>query len=262
MIGNRFLDNTTPGRGGALSLAHLAETVVVEANRFSNNYAGQGGAGVYVQNDPSAVIRNNVFSSNIAPDFGAGLHLLISSGVVTNNTFVGNVGKYGGGIAVSGNSAQPAKITNTILWANQAELGPQIYAPLGAGRHPTVSWKAGWQGAGNLDADPLFAGQPRGDFHLTFPSPCLDAGDPLAPGLPKADYEGDPRAAGGFPDLGADEFHTHLYAEGDITPGGRGRGPHHRHPLHGSPRAVGGIVHAQVSLVHALRPLGTWAFPW
>jgi hypothetical protein len=55
---------------------------------------------------------------------------------------------------------------------------------------------------------------------LTYDSPCRDAGDSGAAGIPAEDFEGDPRAAGAAADMGADEFHPHLYHTGLVTPGG------------------------------------------
>ncbi len=55
---------------------------------------------------------------------------------------------------------------------------------------------------------------------MTYASPCRDAGDNAAAAAID-DFEGDPRIAwGGTVDLGADEFHTHLYIPEDDTPGG------------------------------------------
>lgn len=68
------------------------------------------------------------------------------------------------------------------------------------------------------DADPLFADAAAGDLHLLYGSPCRDAGT-FSPDLPETDFEGDPRAAGAAPDMGADEFHRHLYVFGESTPG-------------------------------------------
>jgi hypothetical protein len=71
-----------------------------------------------------------------------------------------------------------------------------------------------------MDADPLFADIDHLDLHIFHHSPCRNAGDDNAPGLPAEDFEGDPRIAHGAVDLGADEFATHLYYTGDATPGG------------------------------------------
>ena len=75
-------------------------------------------------------------------------------------------------------------------------------------------------GAGNIDDDPIFAGPAAYDLHLTYLSPCRDAGDNGSVGAGSADFEGDPRIAGGFVDMGADEFFAHLYHLGSTAPGG------------------------------------------
>jgi hypothetical protein len=90
------------------------------------------------------------------------------------------------------------------------------------GNLPIVSYcdiMGGWPGAGNIDADPLFADPAAHDFHLLHPSPCRNAGDNAAV-VEAGDFEGDPRIAGGTVDMGADEFYTHLYYTGDASPGG------------------------------------------
>jgi hypothetical protein len=75
-------------------------------------------------------------------------------------------------------------------------------------------------GTGMIQADPDFVEAATGDLHLRYTSPCRDTGDGTAAGLPALDHEGDPRPALGGVDIGADEFYTHLYVTGDLTPGG------------------------------------------
>jgi hypothetical protein len=79
--------------------------------------------------------------------------------------------------------------------------------------------QGGWPGSGNIDQDPAFVDASNGDFHLTHPSPCRNAGDNGFIFI-QLDFEGDPRIAGGLVDMGADEFYTHLYVTGSKTPGG------------------------------------------
>jgi hypothetical protein len=71
-----------------------------------------------------------------------------------------------------------------------------------------------------IDAEPLFVNQQSLDYHLTWNSPCKDAGDSSTPNLPEEDIEGDPRVADGKVDMGADEFFRHLYQTGGTAPGG------------------------------------------
>jgi hypothetical protein len=70
-----------------------------------------------------------------------------------------------------------------------------------------------------IDADPMFVDSANDDYHLTWDSPCRNTGDNTAV-TELYDFEGDPRIADGTVDMGADEFHTHLYHIGTITPGG------------------------------------------
>jgi hypothetical protein len=60
----------------------------------------------------------------------------------------------------------------------------------------------------NIDIDPQFVGS--GDYHLQPSSPCIDAGNNSAPGLPDADFEGDDRIINGGTsdavDIGVDEY--------------------------------------------------------
>ncbi len=75
-------------------------------------------------------------------------------------------------------------------------------------------------GDGMIDADPLLAHAAGGDFHLLHGSPCRNAGDDSASGLPLFDIDGNARIVSGTTDMGADEFATHMYCMGDFTPGG------------------------------------------
>jgi len=60
--------------------------------------------------------------------------------------------------------------------------------------------EGGWEGEGNIDADPLFVAPDSGDFHLQATSPCIDAGDPSSPLDPD----------GTIADMGAYYFHQVL----------------------------------------------------
>jgi hypothetical protein len=107
-------------------------------------------------------------------------------------------------------------VTNCILWRDALDEIHDEYS------HPTVSYSCimgGYSGQGNIDSDPLFAGQLEDDYHLTFNSSCKDTGLNAAVTV-EVDFEGDPRIAYGRVDMGADEFYTHLYCTGDATPGG------------------------------------------
>ena len=162
------------------------------------------------------MISNNIICDNSANGgAGIGAQSIHSDPVITNNTLYGNVATAGGAIYCAFSSAPV--ITNTICWNNSPD---EIYNTFGS---PAVTYsdiKGGWTGTGNIDADPLFVNSAARDFHLTWDSPCRDAGDNTASGLPSVDFEGDPRIHDGTADMGADEFHPHLYHAGDVVPGG------------------------------------------
>ncbi|MCP4249772.1 MAG: hypothetical protein GY778_22240, partial [bacterium] len=109
-------------------------------------------------------------------------------------------------------------LTNSILWNNTAPVGPEVYnagtssiirkslvkgsGGSGAGWDPTLGTDAG----GNIDADPVFGGLPGEEFRLSWVSPCVNAGDNGAPGLPATDFAGNPRIEDGVVDMGVYEF--------------------------------------------------------
>jgi hypothetical protein len=76
-------------------------------------------------------------------------------------------------------------IANSILWANG---GP----PVSGGGVVTYSCvEGGYDGAGNIDAAPLFADPDAGDYRLVFGSPGVDAGSNTALLPDQADLDRD-----------------------------------------------------------------------
>jgi hypothetical protein len=126
-------------------------------------------------------------------------------------------------------------VTNCIFWNNTANGGPEI--SVGTYNNPTSSLSIAFSdvmggkalvdvepgctlnwGTGMIDSDPLFIDPPWDDFHLTFDSPCRNAGYNAAV-VEETDFEGDPRITAGVVDMGADEFYPHLYFVGEVVPG-------------------------------------------
>ena len=72
--------------------------------------------------------------------------------------------------------------------------------------------KGGYQGEGNIIADPLFVDPSNDDYHIQETSPCIDKADNSAVGFPHTDFEGDQRILDGdndgkaTVDMGADEY--------------------------------------------------------
>ena len=189
---------------------------LITGNLIRNNTAEFGG-GIQCRSGADAIIVNNIVILNKGRKGGGGIRVSFSSyPFITNNTVVRNL--KGGGIFCT--TCSPAVITNTIIRDN---VGEELISARGFPAPPTVTFcnvGGGWPGLGNIDSDPLFADIDGYDFHLRWDSPCRDGGTVNIPDLPAEDNEGDPRVVAGSADMGADEFHSHLYRLGDVVPGG------------------------------------------
>jgi predicted outer membrane repeat protein len=222
-------------------------------NNGAYNWSGSGG-GIYCY-EGSNEIRGNVILGNKAAT-GGGIVLVKSSPVIVNNMICGNLSYTGGGIScyngsnplvinntVHGNTSDDSggglyctdhcTITalNTIFWNNSAPAGKEVhlndwsdlvvsYSDIEGGLshiHVSSTCNLIW-GDGMIDADPMVVDAGCGDYHLLRTSPCIDAG--RTESAPALDFDNDPRPYLHGIDIGADEFHTHLYYIGDATPGG------------------------------------------
>ena len=138
-------------------------------------------------------------------DSAGGIYCSSSDPTIINCTITGNTTENpGGGIYCE--YSFPI-ITNCILWENsQVEIYPETTMAT------FCDIQGGHAGDGNLDADPRFVGPEDGNFHLLPYSPCIDAGDNDASGLPVTDFEGNLRIIDGdndgtdTVDMGADEY--------------------------------------------------------
>jgi len=166
--------------GGIYGPASISYCLVagnfIQPTGFSAHGAGiQGAASV----DHCTVVNNSISTLPCQPFVscaGGGIH---GSGPVTNSIVRGN-------------------IPDQVLF-NQAVTFSNVEGPVA--------------GAGNFDSDPLFTSSATGDFSLQSTSPCIDAGDPLAP----LDADGSPTDVGAFPLIGpltADVFAISLATGG------------------------------------------------
>jgi len=193
----------------------LNSSPTITSNNISNNNCfGSGGGIQCIDNSSPAIINNLITGNTVSAATGGGIYCGYSSTpAIVNNTVYGNSALSGGGIFCY--SSRPS-IRNSIFWANTPD---QIGDPALTVSHCDV--QGGFSGPGNINVDPMFVEIAVDDFHLTYNSPCKDAGDNSAPGLPVEDFEGDDRLSGGVVDIGADEFYSHLYHRGSVIPGGQ-----------------------------------------
>jgi hypothetical protein len=179
-------------------------------------------------------MKNCIISRNFAMEYGGGVDCYYQGNpdfnncsLISNKTGSGGVG---GAICLWGSNVD---IKNSILWANEANIGAQLYLHLKSSTtvsycdvqgglskifydsQSTLNW-----GSGNIDGDPCFAffdpnSDPNlWDFHLqseygrwepnsrswvtdSNTSPCIDAGDP------NSDWGGEPWPNGKRINMGA-----------------------------------------------------------
>ena len=235
IVTNCFFESNfcDPGSGGGIYIYGSVNAPTIDSCTFYNNHAldDAGGMGIWgvspkVTNclfshnsgvygggmsslaGASPEVTNCFFSDNAASIYGGGIYNdSTSAATVTNCTFADNQAERGGGIY---DEFGAAIITNCILWGNLAAIsGPEIYAVPASVNVSYCDVQGGYPG-GNIDVDPGFwlSGDPR----LKPNSPCIDAGDNSAPGIPSLDFQGEPRIFDGdydtiaTVDMGADEF--------------------------------------------------------
>ena len=200
---NIITSNSADSYGGGIGCA--GSSPIITNNTIICNAANYGG-GIYC-NYSSSTITNNTIARNSAQYYGAGIYCYSSYDKIINNTITGNRANYGGGIYCYYYSSPT--ITNTILWNDSY---PEIYLYSSSITVIYSDIKGGWPGEGNIDADPIFVDEGRGDYHLSNCSPCIGAG--TSEGAPSIDIEGNPR--GTPPDIGA--YENPLDEPGDCTP--------------------------------------------
>lgn len=255
---NRIIMNFASAQGCGGGIYCVDSDGVISRNVITNNDAQDSGAGMYIDT-LIGTVSDNIIAENRTIDTwgeGGGIYAIFEKPTIVNNIIISNHSSRGGGIrcskawpeiinnTVCGNKAtsqggglymsmsNPLIITNSIFWKNNAPLGPEMYLSKPSlleisysdvedginGVHVESGCILNW-GSGMISLDPLFVDLYKGDLHLTFPSPCNGTGDNSVI-TELYDMEGDPRIANSTVDMGADEFYTHLYCTGDVTPGG------------------------------------------
>ncbi len=205
---------------------------------FGGNTTGSGGGGGDTDSD---IFSDGGTGGNGGA--GGGIYNEGNTGKVTNCTFfrnrIGGGGKggtgsflnsgspgYGGGIANYNTSNLSFFVTNCILRENDQEIVFYMNQTIATVTYCNINAPLSDLLPHCMNADPHFVdvGNPDLDlcnFRLQLDSPCIDAGDNNAPGLPAADLDGHPRILDGDcdrtprTDMGAYELN---YAdEGDFN---------------------------------------------
>lgn len=174
-----FKDNSAI-LGGGLKCWNNSSPMVINCT-FTGNSSTIDGGGIGCAFECAPVIERCLFYGNSSPSGGGISCTHETTAMIVNCTIYGNTADdLGGGIGCSDHSAPDG--VNNILWENTAPSGAQIGLETGNDFTCTFSdIQGGWEGEGNIDADPLFANPLLNDFHLTEYSPCIDAGNPNSP---------------------------------------------------------------------------------
>ncbi|MCP4580576.1 MAG: T9SS type A sorting domain-containing protein [candidate division Zixibacteria bacterium] len=205
IINNIITGNSAEWGGGILC---DGSSPVISFNSISENSADNGGGIESVQNS-SPTIHDNLIWGNSAELTGGGIDCIFCDGpiVISHNLIYGNSAEWGGGIQCYGSSLiirnntitenpvnslgggiycgvyGTATVINSIVWANadgsgENEIGLTSFASI------SISYSdvhGGWEGDGNINADPLYVDPENGDYRLLAGSPCIDTGDPDSP---------------------------------------------------------------------------------
>lgn len=166
--------------GGAIYMAGSAHSF--DRCRFDANAATGSGGAFFSSGASSATFTNSLFIANSSGFYGA--VGTTNSGPVSfiNCTLAGNTAPQ---FVVRAFSA--VTIANCIIANPGNELSGSITATYS-------DVQGGFAGAGNIDADPLFADPSSGDYSLLPASPGIDAGNNSAvPPAVVADHAGMPR---------------------------------------------------------------------
>jgi parallel beta-helix repeat protein len=174
VLENSIISNNTAvyGYGAGIYCSNNSNPMLTNL-MITDNHAF-GGGGIHCSNEASPTISNVVISNNIAENGGGGgVHLWNnSSPIFTNITITGNSANDGGGI-ICGDSSTPS-LVNCILW-NDSQQEISLYNASVIAIYSNI--QGGWEGEGNIDADPLFCDPDSGDYTLAENSPCVGTGE-------------------------------------------------------------------------------------
>ncbi|RLC51833.1 MAG: hypothetical protein DRZ79_02145 [Candidatus Cloacimonadota bacterium] len=157
--------------------------------KIANNNSTSGGGIYSFQSKPK--LENVLIYNNSASQYGGGIYCYDSSPEIINATISSNTAFYGGKIFLK-NDSEPVLI-NCIFWGRiendiyfSSELVPNTlnvsYSDIQNGLNAVVLNDNGEVifGEGCIDANPAFVNLENNDYHLSYFSPCIDAGNPAS----------------------------------------------------------------------------------
>ena len=185
---NLTISGNSAGLGGGI-WCYGSSSPSLKNLTISGNSAISWGGGICVMYNSNPSLENVKITNNYTDDCGGGIFYdMVSLGSSLNNVTITNnyagddcdpgwEGEGGGGIAVRATTFNGyVSLVNCVLWNN---LPDEIYSQ-SQNNEITVSYsdiQGGWEGEGNIDADPLFCNPENGDYTLATNSPCVGTGE-------------------------------------------------------------------------------------
>ncbi|MDO9576599.1 MAG: FlgD immunoglobulin-like domain containing protein [Candidatus Cloacimonadales bacterium] len=181
IIGNKIFDDSSSGLGAAIEVTSSAD-VLISQNIIANNHSSNATGGIQCTNSPIE-ISNNILANNTG-SYGAFILKTASDAILTNNTIANN--------EATGSHPHPFFIFNSAPIIKNCIIfdSNEIFYTSGTVNVEYTCISGGYEGTGNIDADPLFINPSGGDgfafnglnanWALQEGSPCIDAGDPDA----------------------------------------------------------------------------------
>jgi hypothetical protein len=198
LIMDNLFTNGSVGNGYVLGGYILSKSsyLTIKNNRFENGYVGFAEpAGFIVSVDSENIIESNIMNN---PSMGycytcAAISILDGSDCIIRNNLILQASGDGYGAVVASESQYVSNnntfVANSLGYANLSSDGivsnDIIYGSsntvyLDESSTIQVSYsdlEGGWEGEGNIDADPLFCDLDSGDYTLAKNSPCVGTGE-------------------------------------------------------------------------------------
>jgi hypothetical protein len=203
-------NSNSVGIGGALALeieGGVINNCTFTSNSASSQYTYHAGGGAVFWVGPEFTISNCVFWDNYE---GAISNMAMLSSYtnasldIINSTFYGNHTQSSTGIINTTGDLTTVNIQNCVLW-NEGAIEISANDAQVTASYSNV--QGGYEGIGNIDANPLFLNGAGGDFRLQSESPCINAGNPEGvPPAPPRDIMGTLRPQSDRVDMGAYEY--------------------------------------------------------
>ncbi|MCH8152543.1 MAG: right-handed parallel beta-helix repeat-containing protein [Planctomycetes bacterium] len=208
-----FSGNISATRGGGMANSNASSPTVTNCTFIGNSAEGgaDGGGGISTSGNQCFVsVTNCVFVGNFA-QFEGGAIMTVGGSItsISSSTLVDNESPNAGGGLCTFGAGSETSVSNCVIYWNTAPVHPQILNVNGGVTYVSSSnTEGGYDGKGNIDANPLFiripdpgpdgewgtADDDYGDLHFLPGSLCIDAADNNAvPDGIEFDLGGNPR---------------------------------------------------------------------